>query len=102
MEDRQLYVAKFRSHPLGGDRYAKDFKYNLTLLNKEMWDRSDEAARLKHMEWSLNHAQFHYSTANMQQADLWECDKYDAEARAILEKYAPVDFISVSLTAVPI
>ena len=95
MDDPQLFVARFLEHPLGAGRYVKDFRRNLTYSNKVWWDQADETARKKHFEWSLNHKQYHYSTDDINKADLWQ--EQDEEDRVILEKYAKVYFTEVTL-----
>lgn len=96
-EDRPLYVAVFREHPLGPRRFTKDFKYNLTLHNKAWWGPASDQKRREHFAWALNHEQYHYSTDDIRKADMWYLDSSDAEDRAILEQYAPVDYIEVEL-----
>jgi len=94
MEDYKLYVAKFKSHPKGPNRYAKDFIDNLSSWNSPWWDNSSEEQRLNHFEWALNHEQYHYSTDDINKADIWT-DNRNTRDKDILAKYAPVDFLEV-------
>lgn len=98
-ENAPIFVAVFRDHPLGPNRYVKDFWRNLTISNKAWWEKADEAALQRHFEWALNHHQYHYSTSNLDDADSWkpDVDKMDAADLAILEKYAPIDLVEVEL-----
>ena len=96
MEQAPRYVAVFRDHPLGPGRYVKDFWRNLGDWNAPWWKTADEEQRLRHFEWSLNHHQYHYSTADLNLADCWDIEA-DKEDLAILEKYAPVDLIEVEM-----
>lgn len=96
MKSDKMYVAVFKNHPLGANRYVKDFKRNLASYNAPWWATASEDQRKKHFEWSLNHKQYHYSTLDINNADLWQGNsKEDEEDRDILEKYAPVEYIEV-------
>jgi hypothetical protein len=101
-EDTPLYVAVFRDHPLGTGRYTKDFRRNLTgWQGRQWWSVADTEARQQHFVWALSHEQYHYSTDDLNKADFWGCNDEDAEDRAILEQYAPVDFIEVEIKHTP-
>lgn len=96
MENRdRIYVARFINHPLGGVRYTKDFKHNLSddWNNGVWWKKADEEARQKHWDWALNHEQYHFSTDDINKADIWFHIDNDDEDKAILAKYAPVEFL---------
>lgn len=93
--DAPMYVAVFRDHPLGLRRFTKDFKHNLSEYNAPWWTKGTEEQRVEHFAWALNHNQYHYSTDDIRRADLWYQDGRDAYDLAILEKYAPVEFLEV-------
>lgn len=95
MEDYKLYVAKFKNHPLGPDRFVKDFKYNLSQWNSPWWFTATEEEKIAHFEWALNHHQYHYSTDDINKADLW--DSKECDDKLTLAKYAPVEYIEVQL-----
>lgn len=97
-EDKTLYVAKFINHPLGPDRYVKDFRFGITENSSPWWTGATEKERVKHFEWALNHEQYHYSTSDINLADYFYCDDYDEFSRNILAQYAPVVFEEVVIT----
>lgn len=94
-DNPKMYVAVFNEHPLGPRRFVKDFRHNLSKFNSPWWEEVNEAGRVAHFAWALNHHQYHYSTDDIRNAGLWSQDEFDAYDRAILEKYAPVTFIEV-------
>lgn len=94
-EGPPLFVAVFREHPLGPRRFVKDLKHTLSEYAAPWWFKGTEEDRVEHFAWALHHEQYHYSCADIRNADLWNMDSADAIQRAILDKYAPVTFIEV-------
>lgn len=95
VEDEPFYVAKFKAHPLGGERYVRDFVH-WPRGNSGWWDKASVEQRKENIAFFLQHERYHFSTDDLQKADMiWERDK------AWIAEYLDVEFIGASLSVVP-
>lgn len=93
MADEQLFVARFKNHPLGGGRFMKDFLH--TTRGQVWWDRHGVEDRREEVDFMLFHPLYHYSTDNINMAEtFYERDKDD------IRPYLDVEFIPVWITLV--
>lgn len=101
-EDKQIYVGRFKNHPLGGVRYLKDYRRSLTSWSKrpkEWWLNASEEDKYHHFEFFLNHPQYHHSTGDLNRADFFYMDEDDQLDRDILAKYCKyeVEYLPISI-----
>lgn len=94
-EDKKIYVAVFKNHPLGPNRYVQAFR---GMSNNSWYKSATHQQKKDHFNWALGHKQYNYSTTDMNQADFFHLDQTDLDDRLVLESYAPVDFMEVHLT----